>query len=222
MSRIHFAGPDPRFSGGVHWESVVNWTKDRVKRLVWEVSKPRVPKGGHVHIHLGCGDIDFPGFINVDARPRPHVHFVRKVHDLSIFDDDVADLIYVCHCLEHIPFRKVKDVLAEWRRVLKPGGILRLSVPDFELLLAIYLANERDIETIQPALMGGQDYAYNFHFACFDRRYLSKQLTEAGFRDVREWTNDGDLLKNLPDWSHRTLTVRDRKFAVSLNLEACK
>ena len=77
---------------------------------------------------LGC----IPGFVHVDALAFPHVDHVRDVTDLSCFDTDSCDLIYACHIVEHFPRHGVGNVLKEWQRVLRPGGVLRIAVPDFE------------------------------------------------------------------------------------------
>jgi predicted SAM-dependent methyltransferase len=149
----------------------------------------------------------------VDARAAWHVHYIRPIDNLSPIPDNFADLVYASHCLEHISHLKVNEVLAEWRRVLKPGGVLRLGVPDFDLLLAIYEANGRDIEAIQPALMGGQTYPLNAHFTSFTRKSLTARLVAVGFNEIRVWERNTDELTSLPDFT---------ALSVSLNLEAVK
>ena len=91
-------------------------------------------------LHIGCGDRHIPGFIHVDVRKLPHVDYVTSADKLDMFEDDSVDLIYSCHVLEHFPKYQTEDVLKEWHRVLKPGGILRLAVPDFEKIVEVYLA----------------------------------------------------------------------------------
>ena len=72
----------------------------------------------------------------------------------------------------------MKEVLWEWRRILKPDGILRLSVPDFDALVNIYEACGRDIDSIAAPLMGGQDFAENIHYSVFNLKYFSCLLIE--------------------------------------------
>ena len=54
------------------------------------------------------------------------------------FEDKVVDVIYSSHVFEHIDRDKIFYVLAEWRRVLKKGGLLRIVVPDLFLLIKNY------------------------------------------------------------------------------------
>src|SRR5207249_3890671 len=77
---------------------------------------------GKLHLHLGCGIVNSPGFVNIDAIPMRHIHCVQAVDRLEKFRSGSADLIYASHVLEHISHRETLSVLQEWRRVLKPGG----------------------------------------------------------------------------------------------------
>lgn len=93
-------------------------------------------------LHLGCGKRHIPGFIHIDAIDFPHVDHVTSIDSLSFIADAGVDLIYNCHALEHFKRREVQKVLAEWNRVLKPGGTLRISVPDFASLCEIYVKHQ--------------------------------------------------------------------------------
>lgn len=46
------------------------------------------------------------------------------------FHSRIILLLYASHVLEHIPWYKTEEVLREWVRVLKPGGVLEVWVPD--------------------------------------------------------------------------------------------
>lgn len=193
--------------------------------LAWRlVQRPRPPRNAddRVLLHLGCGRIDAPGFINVDAIPRKHVHHVLSLANLGPFADGSVDFVYVSHALEHFSHAVVPRVLREWYRVLKPGGRLCLSVPDFDKLLHIYEDNGQDISAIQNALMGGQDYAYNFHYVAFTERYLTRLLREAGFAAVGPWQHGSDALHSMNDWSGRLYQLNGKAYPISLNLEATK
>lgn len=173
-------------------------------------------------MHLGAGNVNHPSFINIDAIPASHIHYVRPIDDLSPFADNSVDLIYASHCLEHFSHLKVRDVLAEWYRVLKAGGVLRLSVPDFDLLLRIYEASGKDIDSILAVLMGGQDYKYNFHLTSFNKRSLAELLANAGFRETREWQHGSTEITSIDDFSAFHLQVNGTSYPISLNLEAVK
>lgn len=186
--------------------------------------RPSVPqlKDNRVNLHLGCGSIDSPDFINVDGRYGSHIHYIRSIKDLSPFKDNSVDLIYASHCLEHFSHHQVSTVLNEWFRVLKQDGILRLAVPDFDCLVNIYQKSDRDIQAIQGMLMGGQDYKYNFHMAIFNYASLKTHLKDVGFKRVKKWQPENTKLTNFDDCS-KTKVVFDKKvYFVSLNVEAIK
>ncbi|GAH67829.1 unnamed protein product [marine sediment metagenome] len=90
-------------------------------------------------LHLGCGNIKLDGFINIDIRQTPATDRVMDVSNLAEFSDNSVDMIYASHCLEHFSFRIVPDILCEWNRVLRKGGELVVRVPDFDILVNIYL-----------------------------------------------------------------------------------
>lgn len=211
---------------GIRWAVFVRGRrlKSRIlglKRLFVRAKLPKNPDG-KVLIHLGCGDINAPEFINVDARPAPHIHYVCDVTDLSVFQDNYADLVYACHVLEHIHRNALKKTLWEWMRILKPGGILRISVPDFDKIVHIYESSAREINSILGPLMGGQDYEYNVHCSVFNHRYLADKLREVGFEEVRQWDPDHVPNHNFRDYANTDIVWNDKVFPISLNLEAVK
>jgi predicted SAM-dependent methyltransferase len=191
----------------------------RVKR---HLSPPKLPRneGGEVLIHLGCGFKNDPRYINVDASPMPHVHYVSHANKLPMFKKNFADLIYACHMLEHIDHPKIVSVLIEWRRVLKPGGVLRIAVPDFEKMVNLYLENKQGMALIQSPLMGAQDCEHGYHRTAFDKDYLSDLFIQAGFKQVQEWDTKTAQYYSFNDWAGGKL-LHD-KYAISLNLEAVK
>jgi predicted SAM-dependent methyltransferase len=208
------------------------WETRRYLRIVgrlfgWRVlrllRRRRLPQDadGKVRLHLGCGAIDARGYVNVDLAPYAHVHHVHAVAPLEMLADDQADLVYGSHILEHLSFAAAADALAEWRRVLKPGGILRLSVPDFSIFIGIYRETGR-LETVAAGIMGGQDYEGNFHQSVYDEARLTALLREAGFREVRRWDPASVEDHDFKDASSHEWDVDGRKVPISLNLEAVK
>lgn len=182
-----------------------------------------VNAGGEVLLHIGCGKIDSPEFINIDAQPYAHVHVVTdNIRRLPEFADSSADLIYMCHVLEHMRAPDVEAVLGEMRRILKPGGVLRISVPDFDRLLAVYKAAGEDLNAIHTQLMGGQDSQYNVHYCAFSHRSLSELLQKIGFAAVRPWDPAHCLHHDFKDRACKVITIGDQPFAISLNIEAVK
>ena len=73
-----------------------------------------------------------------------------RFHDLRTplpFPDNYADAIYCSHFLEHLDVKKADKFLSECLRCLKPGGVLRVVVPDFERMAKDYLKILGKIET---------------------------------------------------------------------------
>jgi predicted SAM-dependent methyltransferase len=191
----------------------------------WHGRLARLPRGpgDRVLLHIGCGEIDASGFINIDARPYPHVHIVAKnLYRLTMIPDEAADLVYMCHVLEHVSHRSVMETLREMRRLLKRGGVLRISVPDFDHVIALYRASGEQVEAIEQPLMGGQEYPFNFHFAVFNRVRLEQLLRATGFDLVRAWDPRQCEFHDFDDWASRCVPWNGREFPISLNVEAVK
>jgi predicted SAM-dependent methyltransferase len=151
-------------------------------------------------IHFGCGEIADSRFINVDARPFPHVDYVTNSPFMPALQWGCAELIYACHVFEHISWQQQEYVLRRWADLLMPRGKLLLSVPDFDKITRLYAAGGRDFEWMQAVLMGGQDYPGNFHFALFTHERLKVLLETSGFTNVRSWHPSEQ--QNWPkDWS---------------------
>jgi len=161
-------------------------------------------------IQFGCGEVADNRFINVDARPFRHVDYITTSPMMPIVPAGAVELIYACHVFEHISyFQGQVETLERWREMLKHGGHLMLSVPDFDKVIA--QRTDRGFDWVVSVLMGGQDYPGNFHYALFTRQHLTELLERFGFTDVQEWHAASQ--NNWPkDWSWDE--------SVSLNLMA--
>ena len=180
---------------------------------------------GYEKLHLGCGMKHLPGYFHVDALDYPHVDHVGPVDDLSFIADGQIRRIYACHLLEHFGRREYPGVLAEWRRVLAPGGVLRLAVPDFRASAGLYVQGRTDgIQAILGLVMGGQRDQYDFHRMIFDETSLTAALKQAGFAEVRRWDWRQTGHAHMDDYSQAHLPHMDKQNGtpVSLNLEAAR
>ena len=206
------------------WHELKSYHVPIIEKFKWHLNKPKLPttRDNTINLHLGCGEVNHPDFINIDLVPHTHVHYVRPIDDLSIFANESVDLIYASHCLEHFPYRKVPSVLVEWARVLKKGGILRLSVPDFDTILGAYEADGKSLDLVLEMIVGGQDYEYNFHYVVFNKKYLKDRLERTGLSGVSEWTPGSSSLTTFDDWSNKEISAGGKTFPISLNLEARK
>jgi predicted SAM-dependent methyltransferase len=174
-------------------------------------------------LHLGCGRRHIPGFIHIDAIDYPHVDHVSAIDNLCFIPDASVELIYNCHVLEHFKRRDVGRVLLEWCRILKPGGTLRISVPDFASLCDIYREHRR-LELVIGALFGRQDYLYNIHYNVFDYDELRAALERAGFVNVRRYDWRQTEHADVDDYSQAYIPHMDKEHGklISLNVECSK
>lgn len=175
-------------------------------------------------LHLGCGKRYIPFFTyHIDTRQLPHVDYVTSADDLHMFGDNSVDLIYNSHLLEHFGRNQVEDVLKEWYRVLKVGGILEIAVPDFEKLVAVYLKTG-DLKLILGSLVGRQDYPENTHYVVFDYSSLSEILGKVGFKNIHRYDWRDTIHKEYDDYSQAYIPHMEKEYGilVSLNVEATK
>ncbi len=174
-------------------------------------------------LHLGCGKRFIPGYVHIDAVEYPHIDHVSTIDNLSYIPDNSVEVIYNCHVLEHFKRRDVNRVLTEWLRVLKPGALLRTSVPDFAALCAIYQQSERLSDVMGP-LFGRQDYLYNIHYNVFDFSSLSDQLLQSGYCHIRRYNWADTEHAGIDDYAQAYVPHMDKQNGtlVSLNVAAEK
>ena len=177
-------------------------------------------------LHLGCGNRFIPGFYHVDYMDYPHVDRRGPVEDLSFLEDGSVELIYASHLLEHFGRYEVERVLKEWLRVLKPGGVLRLAVPDFRAVVELYEQEglQSGFSGLVGLICGGQRHPLDFHKIIFDKPFLTDLLLRVGFSQVREWDWRATEHAAIDDYSqaHIPHMEKVRGRSVSLNLEGVK
>lgn len=182
-------------------------------------------------LHLGCGKTYIPGFIHVDICDYPHIDYKQDISDLSMFESDTVDLIYSSHALEYYDKEEAKEVLKEWYRVLKRGGILRVAVPDFEAIVKVYRKyKDLDHRGILGPLYGKMKVDTPdsektiYHKTVYDFKSLKKILEEIGFKNVHRYDWRKTIHKNYDDFSQAYIPHMNKKdgILISLNVEAEK
>jgi len=173
-------------------------------------------------LHLGCGKRNFgDGWIHVDMADFPHI--ASKDVTRLPYDDNTCDLIYASHLLEYFDRIEVVEVLQEWKRVLKPSGILRLAVPDFEKLCSLYMSG-RGIEKVLGPLYGKWGTPPVYHKTTYDLASLSNLLYSVGFQDVTRYDWRDTEHSHIDDHSQAYFPHMDKEngMLISLNVEAVK
>lgn len=176
-------------------------------------------------LNVGCGGRPLHGYINID---QDSIAEMRARYPTTVFDDslvienhDIFNLPYpdssisevnADGLLEHLTFKEEPQFLYEMRRVLKPGGILKFSVPDFERACQIWLDAKDDwqdfysdaIEDIKKdhwfgtysynyenrwgyivaTFYGSQNGAGQFHKNAYSEGKIKKMMDKLGFGQV--------------------------------------
>jgi hypothetical protein len=125
-------------------------------------------------LNIGAGSTVIPGFTPIDRK------FGSEAFPLQYADNSV-DEIRASHILEHFSFADAQEALKEWTRVLKPGGRIRLAVPDIE-------AKEKaDPDEWPFIIMGGQTDSNDFHKSAWNETRLRAHMEHFGLESVKRW-----------------------------------
>jgi predicted SAM-dependent methyltransferase len=160
-----------------------------------------------VRLHLGSGTNYLDGWINVDILGMSP----DLLWDLRMgvpFPDACADIVCLEHVLEHFVYSDVLDVMSECRRVLKPGGLLRVGVPDFGSYIESYSGDHAYIETNRPdrptpLLAVAEVVLSHGHRSAWDGETLVRFLEETGFESVRRCEWGESAIEPVPDSDKR-------------------
>ena len=140
-------------------------------------------------LHVGCGKRFIPGFVHIDQVAFNHIDHVQDIRRLTNFADNTASLIYACQVIEYFDREEVVHVLADWRRVLAPGGTLRLSVPNFAIICKLYqsgLSLENFLGTLYGRIPNGKGESV-YHRTTYDESSLRELLEMVAFNDIHLW-----------------------------------
>ncbi len=151
-------------------------------------------------VQLGAGPHPMPGWLATDAVPRSDEVVELDAREPLPFPDDCIDFIHAEHLIEHLAYRPGQRLLRECRRVLRPGGVLRLATPDLARLVAIYRGDAgaegehyldhahqrwlRHRPHRHPAFLVNHNVRAWGHQFLYDEDLLTRCLTDAGYVDV--------------------------------------
>lgn len=131
-------------------------------------------------LNLGCGDHVHDAWVNVDVAPSGPGVIRFDLQEGLPFEDGAFDAVYSSHMLEHLPRPLVLGFLEDCFRVLRPGGVIRLVVPDLEAICRLY------VRILDQALAGDRQAAERYEWIVVE---LLDQLVrhESGGEMLRYW-----------------------------------
>lgn len=179
-----------------------------------------------IKINMCCGKRNFgQDWIHIDGADLPHIKY-RNITSLPQFLDNSVDLIYCSHGIAYFDRQEIIPILNEWKRVLKPGGILRLATPCFETMVGLYVNIDCSLEDIIGPLYGkmkmGEEAIY--HKTTYDYDSLESLLESLGFNGVIPYDWRKTEHAEFDDHSQAYLPKMDKENGtlISLNVECTK
>jgi predicted SAM-dependent methyltransferase len=177
--------------------------------------------------NVGCGWRNFgKDWIHVDAGDYEHLQSTDIY--LNDYEDGCADVIYASHIIEYFDRDEIKELLQSWERVLKSDGVLRIAVPNFSVIVSLYIKGYEpyELEDFLGPLYGkmrmGKDTIY--HKTVYDFNSLKKTLENVGFKDVSHYDWRETEHSEFDDHSQAYLPHMDKENGtlISLNVECVK
>lgn len=180
-------------------------------------------------LHLGCWHRNFPGFTNVDICDLPHIHYNSSIDKLPFIEDASVEYIYCSHALEYYDRFQAIGVLKEWYRVLKPGGMLRVAVPDFDKLLLVY-SQTKDLKSILGPLFGRMtiegksDNNFIYHKTVYNFNLLKDLLQDTGFLNIElyDWKQTEHHMFDDHSQAYFPHLDKENGLLISLNIQCEK
>jgi SAM-dependent methyltransferase len=141
-------------------------------------------------LNWGCGEWVVPGWVNSDIKGG-HGVVACDIRQGLPFEADEFDYVVSIHALPELSYNELVPAVAELRRVVKPGGTLRLALPDLEKSMDAYRRRDRDYFLIPDEVMstlGGKLALhvvwYGYSRTVFVPEFIEELLLKAGFTDV--------------------------------------
>jgi predicted SAM-dependent methyltransferase len=143
-------------------------------------------------VNLGCGYRPMKGWVNVDRARGPEVQVVWNLTEGLPFPKSSCSAVFSEHFIEHISKEDAARFLSECYRVLKTGGVLRISTPDAEQFLRSYSGDRKFL--VHPSFSQEIDTPvdrvnhmmreYGQHLWSYDEELLTLMLKRASFHKI--------------------------------------
>ncbi len=169
-------------------------------------------------LYVGSRNYRPEGYVTVDIDPTNNPDIVADIRDMSPVADASADEVVAGHVLEHIDWPDNFKAMAEFSRVLKVGGTLRIAVPDMSLLIRMLMSGESAFHVMGLIYgLGGRVNPFERHRYGFTLPMMVDVLEVLGFGDFNWWNSNVADASN--GWAPRGL---DERVGMSLNVQATK
>ena len=177
-------------------------------------------------LNLGCGKRNFgKDWVHIDGSNYDHIHS----HDIVNlpFEENTIDIIYASHVFEYFDREEADDVLKKWKKCLKPNGILRLAVPNFNMYARLYTDGKITLDQCVGPLYGKwkmTDTDTIYHKTTYDFESLKRKLEENEFSNIKLWNWREVEHGNIDDYSQSYIPHMNKESGhlMSLNIECNK
>lgn len=143
-------------------------------------------------LNWGCGAHTAAGWINSDLKAEAGVDLVADIREGLPLERGSIDYAVSIHALPEFTYSELVPALEELRRVLKPGGTLRLALPDLGRGIDAYLRGDEDYFKVgaeEVSSLGGrfivQMLWYGYSHTLFTTDFALELLEKAGFERVK-------------------------------------
>lgn len=205
--------------------------KEIKKALLYRQIKPQVKalldRNSEVKLNVGCGTDYKEGWINIDNNSDDNIEKLDLNWDLRNplpFADGSVDYIFNEHFIEHLTVEESQKSIKDFMRVLKPGGVMRIAMPDLKDSIELYfdkdwkkraVIKDHGLEFIEtPAELLNMSFRWWGHRWIYDWTELQRRLKQAGCTKLKKCTNSKSAhsaLKNLEIRELSTLVVEITK-----------
>jgi predicted SAM-dependent methyltransferase len=138
---------------------------------------------GYLNIDRLTGGEVFPLIVYPDGESGGFVHWAQVKHG-------TCAEVRASHVLEHLSSEDAPKAVAEWARVLKPGGVLKIAVPDMIKCAQMIVDGNPKQLPVHSYIYGSQTDANDFHKVGFNDAKLRKMMADAGLVNIQPWKSE--------------------------------
>lgn len=163
-------------------------------------------EGLPVRLHLGCGEIHFDEYINIDFPPANHTVQEKVAADMFAdlreltFPTESVDQVRSHHVFEHFDRQTALAFLCKWNQWLKVGGHLIIETPDFQASMEMLLSPEYTYLQKQGILrhvFGSHEASWAIHCDGWYKDKFDHVLRALGFDDIKFYFSQWQLTRNI-------------------------